>query len=100
MRGTSEACNKNSRRARPSVRSARIFLEFSQGNNEKSSLFCNLFGINNLEEKMLRMSDSLLRVHDIAEVAKFCFSFFVSFFFFFGRRENNELKFVPHVQHA
>ena len=49
--------------------------------------------MNNLEEKMLRMSNSLLRVHDVAEVVNFCVVFF-------GRRENNELKFVPHVQHA
>ena len=28
------------------------------------------------------------------------FVFFVVCVVFFGRRENNELKFVPHVQHA
>ena len=72
MRGTSEACDKNSSLARPSVRSARIFLVFSRGNDEKSSLFCNLFDMNNVEEKVLRMNDFLLQVHDVAEVVNFC----------------------------
>lgn len=75
--------------------SARIFLEFSRGNNEKSNLLCNLFGMNNLEE-VLRMSDSLLQVHDVAKVVNFCFSFFAIFFFL----EDGKLKFVSHVQHA
>ena len=79
MRGTSEACDKNSSLARPSVRSARIFLEFCGGNNKKSALFCNLFGMNNVEEKVLRMSNSLLQVHDVAEVNFCVFRFCVVF---------------------
>ena len=80
MRGTSEACDKNSSLARPSVRSARIFLVFSRGNDEKSNLFFNLFDMNNVEEKVLRMSDFLLQVHDVAKSLIFVFRCLRCFF--------------------
>lgn len=70
--GNERNIGANSSLARLPVRSARIFLEFSRGESEKSDLFCNLFGMKDLEEKMSRMSDSLLQTYVVAEVVSFC----------------------------